>query len=154
MAATRRPADAMCSRCGQALDELDLLLVPVDAGGTRRCPACLDEAGEPTGRDAGQRAHHDLPDGAAALGVRELRNQVAAVIRRAAAGERIIVTVDGRPMAQLGPITPSGRPSLADLAAAGLVESPRTAAPATPPAGEDLPVDVRLDRVLEELRGR
>ena len=40
------------------------------------------------------------------VGIRELRNQVAAVVRRAAAGERVVVTVDGRPVAQLGPLEP------------------------------------------------
>src|SRR5512138_707827 len=38
------------------------------------------------------------------VGVRELRNNVAAVVRRAAAGERVVVTVDGVPVAQLGPL--------------------------------------------------
>src|SRR5213592_4960645 len=42
------------------------------------------------------------------VGIRELRNDVAAVVRRAAAGERITVTVDGRPVAQLGPLEPAG----------------------------------------------
>lgn len=38
---------------------------------------------------------------------RELRNNVSDVLRRAEAGERIVVTVDGRPVAELGPITGS-----------------------------------------------
>lgn len=87
------------------------------------------------------------------VGVRELRNQVAAVLRRAAAGERIVVTVDGRPTAQLGPLEPSGAITLEDLAATGLLEPPRGRAPTTP-HGEDVAVDVRLDRVMDELRGR
>lgn len=37
---------------------------------------------------------------------KELRNDVGAVLRRAEAGERITVTVSGRPVAQLGPIEP------------------------------------------------
>lgn len=36
---------------------------------------------------------------------RELRNNVSEVLRRAEAGERIVVTVDGRPVAELGPVT-------------------------------------------------
>jgi prevent-host-death family protein len=36
---------------------------------------------------------------------KELRNNVADVLRRAEAGEEITVTVAGRPVAQLGPIT-------------------------------------------------
>lgn len=34
---------------------------------------------------------------------KELRNNVAAVLRRAEVGEEIIITVSGRPVAQLGP---------------------------------------------------
>jgi prevent-host-death family protein len=45
---------------------------------------------------------------------RELRNNVGEVLRRAEAGERIVVTVDGRPVAELGPV--SGSRSLATLA--------------------------------------
>ena len=57
------------------------------------------------------------------VGVRELRNQVAAVLRRAENGDRVLVTVDGRPVAQLGPITPSssGDVTLWDLAGAWLL---------------------------------
>ena len=89
------------------------------------------------------------------IGVRELRRNVAAVLRRAGAGERIVVTVDGAPVAQLGPIEPAGAPTLDDLVAGGLVGAPRR--PGTPPADADpidLAVDIRLDDVLSELRGR
>lgn len=34
---------------------------------------------------------------------RELRNQTRALLDRAASGEHITITVDGRPVAQLGP---------------------------------------------------
>jgi prevent-host-death family protein len=90
----------------------------------------------------------------ASIGIRELRNQVAAVVRRAAAGERLIVTVDGVPTAQLGPLSAEpGALSLADLAAVGLVETPRTA-PAPAPEAVNPPVDVRLDRLVDQVRGR
>lgn len=35
---------------------------------------------------------------------RELRNDIAGVLRRAEAGERMIVTVSGRAVAELGPV--------------------------------------------------
>lgn len=82
-----------------------------------------------------------------------MRNNVAAVLRRAAAGERITVTVDGVPTAQLGPIEPSAAPTLDDLIATGLVEPPRRAGGRTDPEPLDPPVDIRLDAVLDELRG-
>lgn len=89
------------------------------------------------------------------MGIRELRNQVAAIVRRAAAGERIVITVDGVATAQLGPLEPTVRPTLDDLAAAGLVTPPprRGRADEVPEAGP-VAVDVRVDRLLDELRGR
>ena len=87
------------------------------------------------------------------IGARELRANLAAAVRQAATGDRVVITVDGRPVAQLGPIEPSGAPTLAALAAAGLLEPPRR--PDRPPAPDavDAAVDVRLDRVLTEVRG-
>ena len=87
------------------------------------------------------------------IGVRELRSNLAAAVRQAGAGERVIITVDGRPVAQLGPLEPTGAPSLEELAASGLVEPPRRADQPAAPAGIDTAVDVRLDRVLDEVRG-
>lgn len=40
---------------------------------------------------------------------RELRNNVSQVLRRAQDGERLTVTVDGRPVAELGPLTGPSR---------------------------------------------
>ncbi|MFV2040108.1 MAG: type II toxin-antitoxin system Phd/YefM family antitoxin [Acidimicrobiales bacterium] len=87
------------------------------------------------------------------VGVRELRNQVAAVVRRAGAGDRIVVTVDGRPVAQLTPLEPVGAVSLADLVAAGLVEPPGRADKPRAPDPALVPVDLRADRIMDEVRG-
>jgi prevent-host-death family protein len=86
------------------------------------------------------------------IGVRELRAGLASVLRQAGAGQRVVVTVDGRPVAQLGPLEPTGAPTLDELAAAGLLEPPRRARPEAP-AGLDTAVDVRLDRIVDEVRG-
>lgn len=86
------------------------------------------------------------------IGARELRAHLAATLREAAAGQRVVITVGGRPVAQLGPLEPIGAPSLTELAAAGLLEPPRRAQPPAPDA-LDAAVDVRLDRVLDEVRG-
>lgn len=40
---------------------------------------------------------------------RELRNNVSDVLRRAERGERITITVSGRPVAELGPPASAGR---------------------------------------------
>ena len=96
-----------------------------------------------------------LPDpapGAPHLGVRDLRADLAAHLRRAEAGERGIVT--GRPAAQLAPISPNGTPDLDDLAAAGLVRRPlRSDRPGPPQDLPLLPIDVSIDQVLADLRG-
>jgi len=88
------------------------------------------------------------------LGIRELRADLAAAVRRAGSGQRIIVSVDGRATAQLGPIeAEQGQTVLEDLIASGAVVAPRRtdAARLAPP----VPVwsGVRLDRALKELRG-
>ena len=87
------------------------------------------------------------------IGARELRARLAASLRQAAAGERVVITIDGRPVAQLGPLEPTGAPSLPELAASGLVEPPRRLDRPSPPEALDAAVDVRLDPVLDEVRG-
>jgi antitoxin (DNA-binding transcriptional repressor) of toxin-antitoxin stability system len=87
------------------------------------------------------------------VGIRGLRNDVAAIIRRAGGGERIIVTVDGEPIAQLGPLEATGAPTIDDLAAAGLVRLPGRADHPAPPQPFGVPIDVRLASVIAELRG-
>ncbi len=41
---------------------------------------------------------------------RELRNYISSVLRRAENGERFTITVNGRPVAELGPLRPSDSP--------------------------------------------
>ena len=71
------------------------------------------------------------------VGVRELRQQASAVLRRVAAGESIIVTDRGRPVARL---TPYGADNIEALRQAGRVREAlrpmRDAPPAVvPPPG-------------------
>jgi prevent-host-death family protein len=87
------------------------------------------------------------------VGIRELRAHLATAVRQAGAGERVVVTIDGRPVAQLGPLEPAGAPSLEELAAAGLLEPPRRRERPDAPVAQDIAVDVRLDRILDEVRG-
>jgi prevent-host-death family protein len=46
------------------------------------------------------------------VATRELRNDTAGVLRRVQAGEEIVITVNGKPVAQLIPLPESGRPWL------------------------------------------
>jgi len=87
------------------------------------------------------------------VGIRELRNQVAAIVRRAGHGERIVITVDGEPVAQLGPLHPAGQATIEDLAAAGLVRLPVRSERAEHPTPSTVPIDVRAATAIFELRG-
>ena len=89
------------------------------------------------------------------LGVRELRNNTATALRRAQLGERIIVTVAGRPVAQLGPIETAGPElTLDDLAARGQLTLPRTTDRSAPAIAVAVWAGFRLDRLLRDIRGR
>ncbi|MDA8067509.1 MAG: type II toxin-antitoxin system prevent-host-death family antitoxin [Actinomycetota bacterium] len=46
---------------------------------------------------------------------RDLRNEVSDVLRRAEAGETFTITVNGRPVAQLGPIAQDKRTTFAQV---------------------------------------
>lgn len=90
------------------------------------------------------------------IGVRELRNYTSRVVARARAGERIVITVDGVPAAEIGPLVgPPQERSMAELVAAGLVIPPRS--PHGRGAALDRPRPVKLpgrrrtsDVVIEE----
>lgn len=88
------------------------------------------------------------------LGIRELRTQLTSLVRRAGAGERVVVTIGGRPVAQLGPVEPSdARVTLDDLIARGLVEPARRGDRPRPDTGIDSWTGGRLDKALREVRG-
>ncbi|MET0145490.1 MAG: type II toxin-antitoxin system prevent-host-death family antitoxin [Ilumatobacteraceae bacterium] len=81
-----------------------------------------------------------------------MRADLAAAVRRAAQGEHIVVTVAGRPAAQLGPIDDQA-PDLDRLVASGAVVPPRRSGPWRAPAPVMVRTGVRIDRALVELRG-
>lgn len=101
---------------------------------------------------------HPPPSGDGArerLGIRELRGRLTSLVRRAGAGERIVVTIAGRPVAQLGPVEPaSAEVTVDDLVARGLLEPARRGdRPADPDVLVDSWTGGRLDRALREVRG-
>lgn len=55
---------------------------------------------------------------------RDLRNKVSEMLRRAEHGERLTITVDGRPVAELGPLTGPARFASADALTRILSEAP------------------------------
>lgn len=89
------------------------------------------------------------------IGVRTLRNDVAAVVRRAKSGERLVITVDGKPAAQIGPLSPDvAGVTLWDLAGAGLVEPPRRFDRPDEPTPLPVAADLRVDRLMDQVRSR
>jgi prevent-host-death family protein len=89
------------------------------------------------------------------VGARQLRTELAALLRRAERGERIVVTSGGHPVAQLGPVDPvHDELSLADLAAAGLVEPPGRSDRPEPAMTMPTWAGTRLDQLVREIRGR
>ena len=88
------------------------------------------------------------------IGIRELRANLATALRRAGQGERIVVTVDGRPVAQLGPLDPvGGDVTIDDLAVRGLVVRARRSDRPPPDVLVNLWTGTRLDRLVGEVRG-
>jgi prevent-host-death family protein len=84
--------------------------------------------------------------------IRALRAELAAAVRRAGHGERTVVTVGGRPTAQLAPLDDQA-PDLERLLAGGAVIAPRRTSPWRPPPPVTVWSGVRIDRALAELRG-
>lgn len=84
--------------------------------------------------------------------MRELRADLAAALRRAERGEALVVTSGGRPVARLVPLGHDEQPTLADLAARGLVRAPARTDRPGPSARIPLWAGARLDRILGEVR--
>ena len=87
------------------------------------------------------------------IGIRELRANASATVRRAEAGQRSIITVGGRPVAQVGPLSEAREERTIDeLIAQGLLVAPRRGGA---PNAATIPAwgGVRLDRLLREIRG-
>lgn len=89
------------------------------------------------------------------VGIRELRANLASIVRLAGNGTDVIVTIDGLPVAQIGPLRPPERPSPIDeLISRGQLIGP-TRAPRTAPAGTvGLSAGERIGRLVREVRGR
>lgn len=86
--------------------------------------------------------------------LRELRNQASQVVRRARSGERLVITVDGVPAAEIGPLRADGPGTIQELIASGEVIAPHTQAPLRQPAPMRSPTGRSSSDVLRELRER
>ncbi len=96
------------------------------------------------------------------ISVRALRADLATAVRRAEAGEATVVTVHGRPVAAIGPLSGSavatvtsshGTPTIDQLVAAGAVLAPPRRRRWRPCDGISVWSGTRIDQALRELRG-
>lgn len=85
-------------------------------------------------------------------GIRELRSELSAAVKRAEAGERTIVTSGGRPVAQLAALDTTAS-DLDGLIASGAVVPPRRSSNFRSPEPVPVWAGVRIDQVLRDLRG-
>jgi len=101
------------------------------------------------------------------IGIRELRGDLAAHVRRAAAGETTVVSIAGHPAAVLAPLAehpldPANGAATGDrrthdtlmssLIASGALVPPRRTDGKVPTAAMSVWGNVRLDRLLAEIR--
>ncbi len=91
------------------------------------------------------------PDGRSS-GIRELRAGLTDAVNRATSGERTVITSNGRPVAQLGPLD-ADAPDLERLIGAGAVIAPRRSGEWRAPEPVAVWAGVRIDQILRELRG-
>jgi prevent-host-death family protein len=92
------------------------------------------------------------------IGIRELRSDLAAHVRRAAAGEPTVVSVGGHPAAALVPLSAmrdagASATHLSSLVVSGGLVPPRRADGQVPERTVTVWGNVRLDRLLREVRG-
>src|SRR3954447_5891434 len=89
------------------------------------------------------------------IGVRDLRNDASGVVRRARAGERLIITVDGVPAAQIGPIVDvEAATTIEQLVQAGALLPPRVRSTAVAPNPIPSPGRIATADALDALRAR
>lgn len=80
--------------------------------------------------------------------LRELRNQASRIVARARAGERIVITLDGVPTAQIGPLDRAPRDAtIEELIATGRLIAPRVSGP----AGTPTPIEPGGSRSLSDV---
>lgn len=87
------------------------------------------------------------------IGIRDLRKDLSSQIKKAAAGETIVVTVDGEPRARLVPIEPvSSSRTIEELIAAGRVLPAKREGQKPPPAPPRIKGLRPTQEILDEVR--
>ncbi|MEP7045150.1 MAG: hypothetical protein ABI949_00645 [Ilumatobacteraceae bacterium] len=91
------------------------------------------------------------------IGIRQLRADLTAHVRRAAGGETTIISIAGAPAAALAPLATrddaSGTAHLSSLVVSGALIPPRRPDGRVAEGTVSTWANVRLDRLLREIRG-
>lgn len=86
------------------------------------------------------------------IGIRALRAELAHVVGAAERGHSTVITVHGRPVAQIAPVvTPAA--TIEQLIAGGWLHAPRRTGAWRPPPATETVVGTRIDLALRDLRG-
>ncbi|MEA2027305.1 MAG: type II toxin-antitoxin system prevent-host-death family antitoxin [Chloroflexota bacterium] len=87
--------------------------------------------------------------------IRQLRNDVSRIVRRASAGERLIITSNGVAVAEIRPLEKrSVERTIEDMIAAGELIAPRRRATPRPATPIRFSGSRTSDEILQELRER
>ena len=99
-------------------------------------------------------AKQTKPTPARHLGIRELREQAAKFVQRAGAGENIVISVSGEPVALLGPLhSSSAQVSITELIAKTSLIAPRRKDEFVLSDPVSVHSGARIDQLLREVRG-
>ena len=91
-------------------------------------------------------------DGNHRASMTELRRDLASFLRIANAGEQVVVTVDGKPFAALGPLEAQNEITIEHLVAGGLMNKPLQDEPLGNPEEAILPAESNVSAILREMR--
>ena len=92
-------------------------------------------------------------DGKHKTSMTDLRKDLASYLRVANSGEQVIITVDGKPFASLGPLEAQNEITIDHLVAGGLVNKPLRDQPLGDPEAAILPADSNVSAIIREVRG-
>ncbi|MFZ9985570.1 MAG: type II toxin-antitoxin system Phd/YefM family antitoxin [Ilumatobacteraceae bacterium] len=89
------------------------------------------------------------------VGIRALREQAATFVKRAQSGDSVVITVNGEPVAELGPVGAYGATSatLSDLVTRGALVAARRKDAYRFPNPIAVHSGARIDQMLREVRG-
>jgi len=89
------------------------------------------------------------------VGIRALREQAATFVKRAQYGDSVVITVNGEPVAELGPVGANGTTSttLSDLVTRGALVAARRKDAYRFPNPIAVHSGARIDQMLREVRG-